>query len=209
MLDAITTKSEQKVLTAKKSLDKEIEEFKQRKVKPKGRVKRYFILIALAALVGISFYGMYKINQFFESNKLVFQSPVKVGFYAPVYIAKREKPEVVTIVQEITGIKPNSPLNDIQQYICDKFGKDCKLALAVAKAENGTMQCDRFNINSNGTVDFGVFQINTVHLKKGYKISDLIDCKKNVDIAFEIFSQQKGFQAWVAYNNGNYKKFMY
>lgn len=207
MLDAIKTKNEQRIINSKKSLNSEIEEFKQRQVRqPKGRLKRYLILLTLTTLVGLAFYGTYKINQFFENNKLVFQSPISLSFNAPLFVAPREKPKAVTIVKEIKG---NSPLNELQQYICDKFGSDCKLALAVAKAENGTMQCDRFNINSNGTVDFGVFQINTVHLKKGYKISDLIDCKKNVDIAFEIFSQQKGFQAWVAYNNGNYKKFMY
>lgn len=174
-------------------------------VKTKGRVRRYITLLLLLGIVATAFYAIYKINQFFESNKLVFQNPVSLGIYATIYIAKREKPATVTLVQEI---KANSPLNEIQQYICDKFGNDCKLALAVQKAENGTMQCDRFNINKNGTVDFGVFQINTVHLKKGYKISDLIDCKKNVDIAYEIYSQQKGFQAWVAYTNGNYKKFL-
>ena len=175
-------------------------------VKTKGRVKRYIKLLLLLGIVATAFYGVYKINQFFENNKLVFQSPIRLGVYTPVYVTKREKPETVTLVQEV---KANSPLNEIQQYICDKFGTDCKLALAVSRAENGTMQCDRFNINSNGTVDFGVFQINTVHLKKGYKLADLIDCKKNVDIAFEIYSQQKGFQAWVAYTNGNYKKFLY
>lgn len=173
--------------------------------KTKGRAKRYFALIGLLVIVASSFYGMYKVNQFFEGHKLVFQSPVRVGIYSPVYIAKREKPEAVTLIEQV---KANSPLNELQQYICDKFGPDCKTALAVQKAENGSGQCDRFNINTNGTVDFGVFQINTVHLKKGYKLADLIDCKKNVDIAFEIYSQQKGFQAWVAYNNGNYKKFL-
>jgi hypothetical protein len=153
------------------------------------------------AIISTVFYGAYLINKFFETNQLVFRSPVKFGIYSPVLITKRQKLEVIKNL--------NSPLNEIQQYICEKFGADCKVALAVQKAENGTMQCDRFNINTNGTVDFGIFQINTIHLKKGYKISDLVDCKKNVDIAFEIYRQQKGFQAWVGYTNGSYRKYIY
>ncbi len=186
-----------------------IPDFIQRKIesktKTKTRAKNYLVLVGLVVLVGLGFYGIYKINQFFENNKLVFQNPVRIGFYAPVYITKREKPESKTIIQEI---KANSPLNEIQQYICDKFGPDCKMALAVSRAENGTMQCDRFGINTNGTIDLGVFQINSVHMKKGWKLVDLVDCQKNVDFAYEIFKAQ-GWSPWVAYNNGNYKKFLY
>lgn len=81
------------------------------------------------------------------------------------------------------------------------------MALAVSRAENGTRQCDRFGINTNKTIDVGVFQINTVHLKKGYTLQDLADCKKNIDIAYDIFKAQ-GWTPWVAHNNGSYKKFL-
>lgn len=215
MLDAIKTKSELKVLTAKKSLDKEIKEFNQKPIKTKSRVKRYLFLICLLALVGLSFYITFKINQFFENNKLVFQSPVKVGIYTPVYITKREKVEAVTIVKEVKG---NSPLTPDQQYLCDKFKENCKIALAIQKAENGTGQCDRINwSNKDQSLDIGFMQINTLWIDKNiFKPAQLFDCKTNTDAAYEIFKRWggekdpvKGFGAWATFNNQSYKKFMY
>lgn len=109
------------------------------------------------------------------------------------------------IQEETARLAFYNSLSPVEQYICDKFGTDCKTALAVSWAENGTRQCDRVNINSNKTLDVGVFQINSVHMKKGFTLSDLADCKKNVDIAFGIFKVQ-GWTPWVAYKNGSYKK---
>lgn len=81
------------------------------------------------------------------------------------------------------------------------------MALAVSKAENFTRQCDRFGKNTNGTRDWGVFQLNEVHLKKGYTIKDFTDCQKNIEIAYKIFKQQS-WNPWVAFTNGNYKKYL-
>lgn len=81
------------------------------------------------------------------------------------------------------------------------------MALAVSQAENGTRQCDRMNWNTNKTVDFGVFMINTVHLKKGYTITDLTNCHKNVDIAYTIY-KSSGWTPWVVYNTNAYKKYL-
>ncbi len=75
-------------------------------------------------------------------------------------------------------------------------------------AENGSRKCDRFGINTNKTIDVGVFQINSIHLKKGYTLQDLADCKKNIDIAYDIWKAQK-WTPWVAYNNGNWKNYKY
>lgn len=95
----------------------------------------------------------------------------------------------------------------IEQKICHVFGKkDCALALAVSHAENGTRACDRMNVNTNKTIDVGIFQINSVHMKKGYTLADLIDCDKNIEIAYEIYKAQ-GFNPWVAYTNKSYLKF--
>lgn len=95
----------------------------------------------------------------------------------------------------------------VEDKICKAFGKDCKLALAVSQAENGTRQCDRLNVNTNKTADIGLFQINTIHLKKGYSLKDLMDCDKNIEVALTIYKRQ-GWNPWVAYTNGSYKKFL-
>ena len=60
----------------------------------------------------------------------------------------------------------------------------------IQHLENGTEQCDRFHVNTNGTIDVGLMQINSVHLKNGVSLSDLVDCHKNVDIAYALYKKQ-------------------
>ena len=83
-----------------------------------------------------------------------------------------------------------------EQYIRLVFGKDAPTALAVAKAESG-MRCDAQNVNKGtNSLDAGLFQINSVHLKKaGWKIGDLLDCHRNTDMAYKIF-KGSGWGAW-------------
>jgi hypothetical protein len=69
-----------------------------------------------------------------------------------------------------------------QQYACRKFGPDCRLALAIQRAENPAGKCEIYHYNSDGTLDWEYFQINTVHLKRaGLNLRDLLDCKANID----------------------------
>ena len=103
--------------------------------------------------------------------------------------------------------RPKKAELSTEAYICRAFGKDCRTALAISHAENGTRQCDRINVNSNKTVDTGIFMLNSVHFKKGYTMNDFTDCHKNIDIALALYKQQ-GWTPWVVYNTGAYKKFM-
>lgn len=91
----------------------------------------------------------------------------------------------------------------VEEYVCTKKW-DCKTALAVAKAES-EQRCDAQNINTDRSIDVGYFQINSVHLRKGWKVGELLDCKTNIDRAFEIY-QAQGWQPWSAYKNGSFKK---
>ena len=81
-------------------------------------------------------------------------------------------------------------------------------ALAVSQAENGTRQCDRESKpNRNGSVDYGIFQINSIHLRKGWTVEELKDCKKNIEYAYTIYKAQ-GWKPWSAYTNKSYLKFL-
>lgn len=97
------------------------------------------------------------------------------------------------------------PANDkVEREIVRVFGKDCKMALAISQAENGIRQCDRVSArNSNGTYDYGVFQINSIHSHLG----DLTDCKDNIRVAKIIFDSS-GWSAWSVYKNQSYKNFL-
>lgn len=144
---------------------------------------------------------------FFDHYRIVFQTPVHMQFQTPVYPVKRV-PTIITVTEQAKANENINPLTEDQQYLCNKFGKDCKTALAIFRAESG-LNAKAINVNTNGSVDFGCMQINSVHLKNidTTKIN-LLNCRDNIDVAYKIFTQQKNFNAWTAYVNGSYKKYL-
>jgi hypothetical protein len=95
---------------------------------------------------------------------------------------------------------------EIREYVCPKLGDRCDTFIAILKAENGTHECTRDNrgLNRNGSVDVGLAQINWSK-SSPYSFEQLQDCKFNLDIALRKI-EYRGFQPWVAYNKGTYKK---
>src|ERR1039458_8462641 len=76
------------------------------------------------------------------------------------------------------------------QYACNKFGSACRVALAIQRAENPKGACEIYHYNSDGTLDWGYFQINTVHLTRvGLNLRDLLDCRANIDFAYQLYEQ--------------------
>ena len=98
-------------------------------------------------------------------------------------------------------------LERIEKHICLVFGSECRVALAVSRAENQTRQCDIFVDEPNGSLSIGLFQINSVHFNK-YPPKRLTDCFENINIAKRIYDTAKGWSPWSAYKNGSYKKFL-
>jgi hypothetical protein len=98
------------------------------------------------------------------------------------------------VVQVMQGL----PLTEDEIYLCKTFGDQCKTALEIQRRENSTGDCTAWQINKNGTVDFGYMQVNSVHLTKEITIAQLVDCKTNIDIAYQIYLKS-GFMAWSAY----------
>lgn len=67
-------------------------------------------------------------------------------------------------------------------------------------AESGCRK-DAINVNTNGSVDHGAFQINSVHKGKVGNLSKLFDLETNVRVAAQI-KRESGWSAWVVYNTG-------
>lgn len=144
------------------------------------------------------------LDSFFDRYSLSFFSPIEIKLQQPIVVVERKtKIEYIREFAESLPI-PKTPL---EKYICEKFGKECQIALAVALAESG-MREEAINVNTNSTIDIGIFQINSVHWKKnGCSPKELFDSYKNVDCAYKIYSAS-GWSAWSAVNNGSFAKFV-
>jgi len=163
------------------------------------KTKAIAILIVSIIVIALGISAFKSINNWYNTYYFEFKAPINVKFNQPIAV-KIRVPKVEKIVLEY----PDEIDTDIEKYIVEKFGVwDAKTALAIAKAESGFRE-DAININTNNTIDVGIFQINSVHFKKpGCSIKDLVDQYKNVDCAYTIYKDQ-GFTPWVAFLNEAY-----
>ena len=157
------------------------------------------LLFPLAAVVGMG--AVVVLSEY----SISLRPPLRLGWQWPVIIAPR-------IVEEETKAAQadqfGQRLTAFQQYACNKFGSACRVALAVQRAENPRGACEIYHYNTDGTLDWGYFQINTVHLKRpGVNLRALLDCRANIDFAYQLFTE-RGFEPWTTYRNGVYRKFL-
>ena len=102
-------------------------------------------------------------------------------------------------------IKEDQPTysSNIETEIADVFGTECRIALAVAKAESG-LNPKAINRNGDGSKDVGIFQINDKH---GWSDEERLDWKTNIRLAKEL-RDSRGWSEWAVYNNGSYRNYL-
>jgi hypothetical protein len=133
------------------------------------------------------------------------RSPVRIGLQWPILFVPRTSTEETT---EAQADQFGRRLTAYQQYACNKFGAACRIALAVQRAENPRGDCEIYHYNSDGTLDWGYFQINTVHLKRaGVNLRGLLDCRANIDFAYQLYTE-RGFEPWTTFRSGAYRQFL-
>lgn len=136
---------------------------------------------------------------------ITLRSPLRVHLQWPLVIAPKASAENTA---EAQADQLGHRLTAFQQYACNKFGSACRIALAVQRAENPRGDCEIYHYNTDGTLDWGYFQINTVHLKRaGVNLRDLLSCKANIDFAYQLYTE-RGFSPWSTYNSGAYQRFL-
>lgn len=163
----------------------------------RARLASALLVIALIASAGVGL--------FLESYTFNLQWPLLVHFQSPLVISARSPEDEAAAAQ---ADQQGRRLTAYQQYACRKFGSACRVALAIQRAENQKGACEVYHYNSNGTLDWGYFQINTVHLQRpGLNLRDLLDCKANIDFAYQLY-QERGFAPWSTYNSGAYRKYL-
>ena len=84
-------------------------------------------------------------------------------------------------------------------------GEDQPIAVAVAQAESGG-DPNATHLNGNGTTDFGLWQINSVHVAL-LAMGDWRDPAANARMAYAVW-QQSGWRAWSTYKSGTYRKYL-
>ena len=144
-----------------------------------------------------------KAIDFSNKHEIVKNPIVQATFKWPLEVRVKEEPKVVEKI--IEPATPESIDTPIKKYICEKFGQfECLTAVAVANHEGLNRAPDDQNTNENGSIDTGIFRINSVHQKRpGCSLAELIDAYKNVDCAKILFDEQ-GWGIWVAYSTGRY-----
>jgi len=163
------------------------------------------IIVGLCTALGsifIAAVGTITVAHWFDRNRLVFHTPVEIAFFQPIKVEER-KPEV--IVRGLEYPVDLQHLTGIEEKIVEVFGvADAKIAIAIAKAESGLKE-EAFHANSNGSVDIGIFQVNSVHFTKpGCSLKELVNAEKNVLCAYQIY-KVSGWNAWVGFWNGNWR----
>ena len=171
------------------------------KLNKSNKIKIYTgIILTLLVITGIVILAII-INNWYNSHTIIYQTPVEVSFQQPVVIEIR-KPQVIkkTIVYEY----PDEIDTPIEKYICEKFGQyDCRVALAIVQAESG-FNDQAMGVNTNGSVDLGLWQINFPTRKGTISPKDALDPYKATDWAYAKYKRDGNFNAWVAFTTNRY-----
>ena len=86
-------------------------------------------------------------------------------------------------------------------------GRSLTIAVAVALAESGGRR-RATNHNSNGSTDYGLWQINSVHTANGFEPGKAFDPEYNARWAWKVSSAGTDWSPWVAYTSGAYEEHM-
>lgn len=104
--------------------------------------------------------------------------------------AQEEEPKVI-LIEVIQKEKT------IEEKIRDTFPEDPETALAIAHCESALNPSAINNRNKNGSVDKGLYQINSVHDKRVRELElDLFDTDDNLKIA-RLLYEEHGWKPWV------------
>jgi hypothetical protein len=185
-------------------------------MKSKKNLKIKFLIIFIFIIGFLT--GLYLlvrvINSWFNTHTIQFNQVISITVKPPFEIKKREV-KIKQVVNVLDKIK--EPETTLEKYVFDKWGaENYKLAIAIFTAESGLRE-DAYNINSNGTVDYGIAQINSVNWKiKGCSLKEIAFWKGNIDCAYKLWDRANGREGdgkgswtpWTAAKNGAYLEFL-
>ena len=161
------------------------------------------IILGLIVLIIFTATGVYIVNNNLHNNNIILTNnnecdtiniAEEENIYEPV---KTTIPEIEFTLEEEEEIIPEYaiPLNkDIQKYLynkCKEYNVPYDLAIAVIKTESN-FNPSLIHKNSNGSRDYGLFQINTINhkwLSEELGITDFLNPYQNIDAGVYMLSQ--------------------
>lgn len=173
-------------------------------------IKPLVYITIITGILAMIIAAVIKLTLFVNNNEFAWKFPLEVLTHRVLTITPREK----VIVHEYSmPTYPEEIDTDYEKLIANKFGPyDAKMAIAVMYAESGGNE-SAFNANDNGSVDIGLFQINSVNWKiEGCSLQEIVIAEKNIDCAYTIWDRANGevgdkkgnFRAWSSVTNGSY-----
>lgn len=135
---------------------------------------------------------------------------VIIAFILGVSLVLYYRPEkIVTVKEEVKPIEPKCycVLNEYTKEICKpEYKWDSLMAISAMYAEsNGDVNA--ININTNNTVDLGLFQLNS-HWLSEFSLLDLTDPIKNIKTACKIW-ERSGWSQWSAVGTDRWSDIFY
>jgi len=121
----------------------------------------------------------------FQGTLIQYQSDWKRETYIKKYNQAIEKR--IEVIKEVeVDRKFTTEKQQIMAYIVEVFGDDAADAITVInKCENNAFNPKATNHNRNGSIDRGVFQLNSAY----WGGEELFDWKTNVDVAYKVFTR--------------------
>ena len=161
----------------------------------------FLLVIGLVIFIGVNFYK--GLTHKCKCEETVIKTTLAENKIVESVEDEKTKEEPVTTTEE-----PKKEYTGVcaQYYdMVDKYDWDTEVMLAIMYAEsNCRPNLDNSGLNKNGSVDYGLFQINSVH---GYSKEDLMDPEFNIKVAYKIYKSQ-GLKAWSVYKSGKYLQYL-
>lgn len=124
-------------------------------------------------------------------------SPTLTPTPSPTVTATPPTPTPKPAVEVDSPTSGAGELEEIHNYIKAKFGSDGdNMIRIIGECENKTFDQSRTNHNRNGSVDYGIAQVNSIHIARcGSNIKH--DWKANIDCAYSIYERAgNSFRPW-------------
>ena len=148
--------------------------------------KRQYNIMIMALVATFSIMMFFMLRSMAQKMNAPMVSPAPLSGFERILIEEVE-------VEVPINTECSTQKCQIVAYIAEVFEDHAPDAIAMLnQCENNGLDPDATNYNNNGTIDRGIFQVNSIH--GGL---ELYDWQQNIDKAYEIFkAHDNTFYAW-------------